>query len=155
MSADRTTPSDLGYPEDLDLECPNGNSDDETLRILEELVEDTGSDRAGRVLERARGDRHPDRVAARDYQYTLKAADGTLALVSWTSAYMAAVGYVGGGQPQYDCFAYSKLDEWVRGPKAASTYESLFASDVRAEFEGRDPVIVSRDRTTLDEQGDL
>lgn len=153
MSSDSPTFSDRGYPDHLDLEYPDGNSDDESLAVLEDIVETSGSVRAGRVLERARGDVGRSGASAHDYQFTLQKADGELALISWSNAYIAIVGYVGGDRPEYDCYSYSKICEQMRGPEAATTYERWYADDVREEFRDRDPLVVLRDRTALADRG--
>lgn len=138
----------MGYPPHLDLRCPEGNSDNPALDVLERAANDSGSPRVQRVLDRARGDVDRNGASARDYVRALEVADGELAIISWTNAYFASIGYVG---CEFDCWAYSKIDEMMRGPESATTYSRLAASDVRDEIRDRDPLVILRDRTQLDE----
>lgn len=46
----------MGYPPQLDLRCPDGNSDNPALDVLERAANESGSPRVQRVLDRARGD---------------------------------------------------------------------------------------------------
>lgn len=154
MSSNRPAPSTLGFPDHLDSHYPVANRDEAALVVLETLVEATDSPRPARVLERARGERPHRAVSVQDYQRTLELADGQLALVSWTSVYFVAIGYVGGDRPRYEAWAYSQLDEMQRGSENATTHESLFASDVRDELEERDPLVVVRNQTPLANGGE-
>lgn len=143
MATARELRDDLKFDVDR-LPLPGAaKASDDALAVLAECPDHVTVER---VRQYARGDRAARRLKPADFVRTLQHAEGTLAVVTWTSAGITAVGYQPDEQ-RFDVGGYSAVRDMMGDD--AEYHERTTRNGAKDILVSTSPDVVARDEADL------